>query len=193
MPEHKTQSQLNDALCAPYEPLKPPEFTRNEMGRFDRPGKTLAKTAKAKTPKGALDQKSNNQEVEVGKHGGWRPGAGRPPGARNMVTRTLKEAILAAGEIAGGEQGMTGYLARLAIENSSAYAGLLGKVLPTTLAASESSGGVGVELRFVREIVWPDDRREVEGTTPKSLPAPDASHALPRPTDPTDDTNEGAV
>ena len=32
-----------------------------------------------------------------------------------------------------------------------------------------------------------------EGTTPKTLPAPDASHALPRPTDLTDDTNEGAA
>jgi hypothetical protein len=33
----------------------------------------------------------------------------------------------------------------------------------TTLSADESGGGVGVELRFVREIVWPDGRREVEG------------------------------
>jgi hypothetical protein len=63
-------------------------------------------------------------------------------------------------------------------------------LLPTTLSAPDSDGGVGVELRFVREIVWPDGRREVEGTTPKSLPAPDAPHA---PTDPADDTNEGAV
>ena len=47
-----------------------------------------------------------------------------------------------------------------------------------------------MELRFIREVVWPDGQREVEGTTPKSLPAPDAPHAL---TDPTDDTNEGAV
>jgi hypothetical protein len=47
-------------------------------------------------------------------------------------------------------------------------------------------------LVFERHIVWPDGRREVEGLTPKSLPAPDASHALPRPTDPTD-TNEGAA
>jgi hypothetical protein len=49
----------------------------------------------------------------------------------------------------------------------------------------ESDGGVGVQLTFVREIVWPDGRREVEGTTPKALPVPAASHALPRPTDPT--------
>jgi hypothetical protein len=30
-----------------------------------------------------------------------------------------------------------------------------------------------VELRFIREIVWPDGRREVEGATPKALPAPE--------------------
>jgi hypothetical protein len=84
-------------------------------------------------------------------------------------------------------------LRRLAIENSSAFASLLGKVLPTTLAADESNGGLGVRMSFERVIVWPDGRREIDGVTPKSLPAPDASHALPRPTDPTDDTNEGAV
>ena len=60
---------------------------------------------------------------------------------------------------------------------------------PTTLAADESSGGVPVKMVFERHIVWPDGRREVEGATPKALPAPDAS----RPTDPTDDTNERAV
>jgi len=32
-----------------------------------------------------------------------------------------------------------------------------------------------VELRFIREIVWPDGRREIEGVTPKALPAPDAA------------------
>jgi len=65
-------------------------------------------------------------------------------------------------------------LTLLARENSSAYSSLLSKVLPTTLSASDSDGGgVGVEVRFVREIVWPDGRREVEGVTPKALPAPD--------------------
>ena len=64
-------------------------------------------------------------------------------------------------------------------------------MLPTTLSTSDSDGGVGVEVRFVREIVYPSGQRHIEGTTPKALPVPDASHALPRPTDPTDD--EGAV
>jgi hypothetical protein len=69
----------------------------------------------------------------------------------------------------GGEE----YLAKLAIENSSAYASLLGKVLPTTLSADESSGGLATKLTFERVIVWPDGRREIEGVTPKALPAPD--------------------
>ena len=168
-------------------PLKPPEYKRNKLGQFDRPGKTLAKTAK----KTGLNIKSSNSSSG---HGGVRPGAGRPPGSVNVVTRTLREAILAAGEIAGGEDGLTGYLVMLARENSSAYAGLLGKILPHQLATdAETNGGVGVKLEFRRIVVWPGGREEIENVTPKQLPSPDASHALPRPADPTDDTNEGAV
>jgi hypothetical protein len=65
-------------------------------------------------------------------------------------------------------------------------------VLPST-PAPDPDGGMGMKVTFERVIVWPDGRREIEGVMPKRLPAPDASHALPRPTDPTDDTNEGAV
>ena len=70
------------------------------------------------------------------------------------------------------------YLRRLAVENSSAFASLLGKVLPTTLAADESSGGLGVRMTFERVIVWPDGHREIEGVTPKALPAPDADDPI---------------
>jgi hypothetical protein len=104
----------------------------------------------------------------------------------------LKDAILQAGEAAGGDEGLVGYLTRLAIENSSAFAGLLGKVLPTTLSTDDSDGG-SAKIEFTRVIVMPDGHRHIEGVTPKALPVPDASHALPRPTDPTDGTNEGAV
>jgi hypothetical protein len=92
---------------------------------------------------------------------------------QNKTTVALKEAILGALEAAGGEEGSVGYLRRLAVENSSAFASLLGRVLPSTLAADESSGG-RVSMTFVREIVWPDGRREVDGATPKALPPPDA-------------------
>ncbi len=105
-------------------------------------------------------------------------GAGRPKGSLNKTTTQLKEAILGALEAAGGKEGSVGYLRRLAIENSSAFASLLGKVLPTTLAASESDGGLGVKMVFERHIVWPDGHREIEGVTPKALPPP-ASHVLP--------------
>src|SRR5262249_29888926 len=66
---------------------------------------------------------------------------------------------------------------RLASDNSSAFASLLGKCLPHTLSADES-GGPCVKVEFKRIIVFPDGRREVEGVTPKQLtepPAPDAS------------------
>jgi hypothetical protein len=104
-------------------------------------------------------------------------GAGRPKGSLNKSTTKLREAILGALEAAGGEEGSVGYLRRLAVENSSAFASLLGKVLPTTLAADESSGGLGVRMTFERVIVYPDGHREIEGVTPKALPAPATPNA----------------
>jgi len=98
--------------------------------------------------------------------------AGKKKGTLNRVTKDLKAAILGALEAAGGEEGSVGYLRRLAEDNSSAFASLLGKCLPHTLAADESGGGVGVHMTFERVIVFPDGRREVEGVTPKQLPAP---------------------
>jgi putative tryptophan/tyrosine transport system substrate-binding protein len=41
------------------------------------------------------------------------------------------------------------------------------------LSTDESSGGLGVKMTFERVIVWPDGRREIEGVTPKQLPAPE--------------------
>ena len=173
--------------------LKKPEIFRDSMGRFDRHGKTLSKTAKRTN--GHLIKKNEEIKRESdGKfskgQGGPRAGAGRPKGSLNKVSKALKDMILASLDRVGGEE----YLAKLAIENSSAFSSLLGKILPTQLATdAQTNGGAGVEFRFVREIVYPSGQRHIEGVTPKSLPAPDASHALPRPSDSTDDTNEGAV
>jgi hypothetical protein len=165
-----------------YEPLKSPEIQRDATtGRFDRHGKSLAKTQKKTGLSNKLIKKSDGNPPAREpdgryKNGGARPGAGRPKGSPNKLSQSLKEMILASLDDVGGRK----YLARLAIENSSAYSSLIGKVLPTTLAASESDGGVGVNLTFQRVIVWPDGRKEIEGVTPKALPAPatpDASYS----------------
>ena len=168
--------------------LKKPETFRDSMGRFDRHGKTLSKTAKRTN--GHLIKKNEEIKRESdGKfskgQGGPRAGAGRPRGSQNKTSLQIKEAILSALNKLGGDD----YLVALGRENSSAFASLLSKVLPTQLApASESDGGAGVQVVFRREIVWPGGRTEIDGVTPpKALPAPDP--ALPRPTDPTDDTN----
>src|SRR6516162_3340481 len=159
MPEHKTLSPT----------LKPPEFKRDSMGRFDRPGATLKKV-----------QKTGHRFKK-----GQAPGPGRPKGSQNKTTLQLKEAVLSALAKLGGDD----YLVALGRENSSAFASLLSKVLPTQLApASESDGGAGVQVVFRREIVWPGGRTEIDGVTPpKALPAPDPTPGA------TDDTNEGAV
>jgi hypothetical protein len=117
--------------------IKKPEKTikRDEMGRFDRRADRI---------------------------GQGLAGPGRPKGSLNKTTTQLKEAILGALEAAGGKEGSVGYLTRLAVENSSAFASLLGKILPSTLAAaSESDGGLGVKMVFERHIVcrWPSRDR----------------------------------
>ena len=93
--------------------------------------------------------------------------------------------------VVGGEKGLIGYLERLAVENSSAYAGLLAKILPHQLAMDAGSDGGPTQITFKRIIVHPGGREEI-GVTPKLLPSP-ASHMLPSPKHPTDDTNEGPV
>src|SRR6516225_8843649 len=143
-------------------PLKPPEFRRDEMGRFERRGGDLIK-------KRGVIKRNTAGQFEKGTHGGPRAGAGRPPGAKNKTTLQLREAILSALEKVGSDK----YLAKLAIENSSAFASLLGKVLPTTLSTSESDGGIGAQITFTRVIVHPNGHREIEGVTPKALPAPE--------------------
>jgi hypothetical protein len=146
--------------------LKSPEIQRDEMGRFDRHGKTLSKTGK-KT--GLIKSETETKP----QHGGFRPGSGRKPGSKNKITLALKEAVLAALDKVGGEE----YLAKLAIENSSAFASLLGKILPHTIApASETDGGGAIQ--FERIIVMPGGHRHIEGKTPLQI-APPPSQDLP--------------
>ncbi len=83
--------------------------------------------------------------------GGKRPGAGRPPGAPNKVTKQLKELILGALDDAGGQQ----YLELQARKNPAALLQLVGKVLPTTPAGD--AGGVPITLNLGVRRVNNDD------------------------------------
>jgi hypothetical protein len=151
--------------------LKKPEIKRDEMGRFERHGAGFLKknTALKKNPEDIARAAGGKFTKH---HGGRREGAGRPKGSVNKIPLMLKDMILRSLDRVGGEQ----YLATLAIENSSAFASLLGKILPMTLAADAESNG-GAKITFKRIIVMPDGQR-YEGVTPKQLPA-SASHALP--------------
>lgn len=66
--------------------------------------------------------------------GDGTPGPGRKKGVPNKTTTQLKEAILQAatehGEDNAGTNGLVGYLRKVAREDTKAFAGLLGRVLP---------------------------------------------------------------
>jgi hypothetical protein len=82
------------------------------------------------------------KSAEVTMKGGRRTGAGRPPGAKNKITRELKDVILGALNAAGGQE----YLARQAAENPGAFLALLGKLLPHTIAGTGHDGPLVVQI-----------------------------------------------
>jgi hypothetical protein len=157
--------------------LKKAEIKRDEMGRFEQHGAGLIKKKQ--------NNKSFSDPFVKGSRGGPRAGAGRPKGSPNRVTANLKAMILNSLDKVGGEA----YLEKLAIENSSAYAGLLGKILPAVLAADADSSGGPAVIRFERIIVMPDGHRHIEGKTPLQI-APPASHTLPNSEEASSDVNK---
>ncbi len=86
-----------------------------------------------------------SDDIETPKIGKGLAGPGRPKGMPNKTTALLKDAILAAAQLAGGEAtdsspgGMIGYLREQALANPGPFMALLGKVLPTQLANDEDN------------------------------------------------------
>jgi hypothetical protein len=76
----------------------------------------------------------------VADNGGKPPaaGRGRPKGATNKLTRTIKQAIEKAFEDVGGST----YLATMAQQQPVAFMTLLGKVLPTQMEHSNPDGSL---------------------------------------------------
>lgn len=83
-----------------------------------------------------------------------QPRGGSRKGVPNRVTRALRDAILGAAEDIGedgkGRDGLTGYLRTLARAEPKAFAGLLGRVLPTQIQAEVT---VRPEDRPVHEVL----------------------------------------
>lgn len=98
---------------------------------------------------------ANRQTVEK------KPGRGRDPaslanltggsrkGVPNKTTALLKDALLEAARLAGGREGLVGYLTAQAQRNPAAFLALLGKVLPLQLAGEGNDGAIMHEIRIV--------------------------------------------
>ena len=94
----------------------------------------------------------------------------RAQGSQNKITRALKESILQALDEAGGNEGAVGYLRWLAHENPSAFAGLLSKVLPITIASTGQDGALKIILE--QRIIRPQDRNSgAVRASPETSPA----------------------
>lgn len=79
---------------------------------------------------------------KVPKNIGAKASPGRPKGSPNKTTAMLKDAILLAAERAGntmGKDGMVSYLQAQAIAEPVAFLGMLGKVLPHTIAGDPNA------------------------------------------------------
>jgi hypothetical protein len=81
-----------------------------------------------------------------GKQKGSPKTGGRQKGTPNKLTRSLKEAILEAAELAGGSGGTVQYLQTQALANPTAFMSLLGKVLPMQVTGPDDDKGNPTEL-----------------------------------------------
>lgn len=108
-------------------------------------------------------------------------GKGRPPGAANRTTRTLKEAILLAAQAAGGggKDGLVKYLTTAAVKHPKAFLPLLGRVLPLDVTSSDGSA------RPVVAFYMPSNGRDDPAPGPAhaviDVQAVDVTPALPAP------------
>jgi hypothetical protein len=88
----------------------------------------------AALPRRPMAPKADKQTAKIGE---GKPGPGRPKGLPNRTTALLKDAILKAGEKAGGKDGLVGYLETQAKENPGPFMALLGKVLPMQMTGPD--------------------------------------------------------
>ena len=108
----------------------------------------------------------------MGSRGNPKTG-GRKKGTPNKTTTALREAILQAADEAHPE-GKVGYLKHLALTNSSAFATLLGKVLPTTITGDKENPLVHQYENAHNRFVGFDNHASAAERAALSNPAPRA-------------------
>jgi hypothetical protein len=89
------------------------------------------------------DKKTPKNEKRIGE---GKPGPGRPPGAQNKLTATVKMMVLGALDKLGGEQ----WLVRQARKHPQAFMQMLRQVMPTQVVGD-------VTHRYVAELPPPEN------------------------------------
>jgi hypothetical protein len=92
------------------------------------------------------------KQQKLGNHGNLPgPGPGRPKGVPNKVNRDLKEAYLMAANLAGGKEGLVGYLKTQAeLVNPSAFMTGLSKLLPSVLEGNPDAPLIVERVYYTR-------------------------------------------
>lgn len=73
------------------------------------------------------------KQTSLSRHGGARPGAGRPKGSLDKGNALIREMVAQALDQAGGVE----YLSRIAETHPGPFLGLVGKVLPIQVTGAE--------------------------------------------------------
>ena len=79
---------------------------------------------------------------------------GRQKGTLNKTSALLKDTILEAADTAGGKEGLVGYLTLQARENPVAFMGLLGKLVPSQIAAEVTQNVAAVTDEMMTPEEW---------------------------------------
>src|SRR5580698_1487069 len=111
------------------------------------PGPTVTPPASDNKPGEKRKLKPRGRPFEKGNRNG-----GRPKGSPNKISRDLKEAYLMAANLAGGEEGLVGYLKTQALQgNPSPFMAGLAKLLPLMLEGSKDAPIIVERVRYTDE------------------------------------------
>ena len=79
---------------------------------------------------------------------------GRQKGTLNKTLTLLKDPIIEAADTAAGKEGLVGYLRSQARENPVAFMGLLGKLVPSQIAAEATQSVATVTAEMMTPAEW---------------------------------------